>query len=101
VPVGVERHDPERGRTDRSEGTNAHRILSFLAEHPEPGFTPREIHERTDVPRGSVGTTLSRVERHGLVRHRGESWAVEVTDQDDWYTSTPDWADDLPNLDAE
>ena len=117
MPVEFERHDPDRGRIDLSEGTNAHTILSFLAEHPDLGFTPKEIHERTDVPRGSVGTTLSRLERHGLVRHRGEYWAVaaddrvgsvvgmalsmEATDRDDWYTSNPGWADDLPDLDAE
>lgn len=117
MPVEFERHDPDRGRIDLSEGTNAHTILSFLAARPDLGFTPKEIHEGTGVPRGSVGTTLSRLESHGLVRHRGEYWAIEeddrvasvvgtalsmeATESDDWYTANPDWADDLPDLDAE
>jgi hypothetical protein len=30
-------------------------ILDFLAANAEQAFTPKEIHERTDVARGSVG----------------------------------------------
>ena len=51
------------------EGSNAHLILSFLAEHPDQGFTPKEIHEATGVTRGSVGKTLQRLADRQLVRH--------------------------------
>lgn len=118
MPVTFDEYDPDRGRIDLSEGTNAHAILSFLADHPDLGFTPKEIHERTDVPRGSVGTTLGRLQEHGLVRHRGDYWAIApddrlaaveglalsaaaMADRDDWYGRTDDWADDLPDLDEE
>lgn len=57
--------------------SNAYVILSFLAEHPETGFSPAEIHEATDIPRGSVGTTLRRLEERGLVRHKEPYWAVD------------------------
>lgn len=57
--------------------SNAYAILSFLAEHPETGFSPAEIHEGTDIPRGSVGTTLRRLEDRGLVRHKEPFWAVD------------------------
>lgn len=50
-------------------GSNAHRIVSFLLDHPETGFTPSEIAAETDVPNGSV-PTLQRLHRHGLVRHK-------------------------------
>jgi hypothetical protein len=117
MPVEFEAYDPSRGRIDLSEGTNAERILVFLVNHPDLGFTPREIHEETGVARGSVGPTLRRLADHGLVRHKGDYWAAAAEDRlatiastamsmdavgellgDDWYGRNPDWADDLPDL---
>lgn len=57
--------------------SNAYAILSFLAEYPETGFTPAEIHEASEIPRGSVGTTLRRLDDRGLVRHKEPYWAVD------------------------
>jgi predicted transcriptional regulator of viral defense system len=77
MPIDIERF--EEGTLDglRPGGqTNAEEILSFLASSPEKAFTPKEIHEATEVPRGSVGGVLSRLEERGLVRHRGEYWAI-------------------------
>ena len=117
MPVDFESYDPSQGRIDLDEGTNARRILSFLAEHAGVGFAPKEIHEATGVARGSVGPTLRRLAEHGLVRHKGEYWAAVDDDRlvaiasvalsmdaaeeqlgDDWYGQNPDWADDLPDL---
>jgi DNA-binding transcriptional ArsR family regulator len=77
MPIDIERF--EEGTLDelRANGqTNAEEILSFLASSPEKAFTPKEIHEATEVPRGSVGVVLSRLEERGLVRHRSEYWAI-------------------------
>lgn len=63
------------------EGSNAHAILAFLAEHPEQGFTPKEIHEATGVTRGSVGKTLQRLEERQLVRHAEPYWAIGRDDR--------------------
>jgi DNA-binding transcriptional ArsR family regulator len=57
--------------------SNAYTILAFLARHPEVGFTPSEIHEATELPRGSVGTTLRRLEERGFLRHKEPYWAVD------------------------
>lgn len=118
MAVPFDSYDPSSGRLDLSDGTNAHAILSFLAENPDIGFTPKEIHERTGVARGSVGTTLSRLEEHGLVRHKGEYWAAAEDDrlgaaaamtlsmdaadlEADRYAEDDGWAEDLPDLDAD
>lgn len=119
MAVPFDEYDPDVGRLDLSEGTNAHAILTFLAENPELGFSPKEIHEHTGIPRGSVGTTLSRLEEHGLVRHKGEYWAVAEDDrvgavaamelsidafddaESDRYAEDDEWAEDLPDLDGE
>ena len=117
MPVDFDAYDPGQGRMDLAEGTNARRILAFLAGHPDVGFTPKEIHEATGVARGSVGPTLRRLAEHGLVRHKGDYWATADDDRlaaissvalsmdavrerfgDDWYGQNPDWADDLPDL---
>lgn len=63
------------------EGSNAHTILAFLAEYPEQGFTPKEIHEATGVTRGSVGKTLQRLEDRQLVRHAEPYWAIGDDDR--------------------
>jgi len=117
MPVDFEAYDPSQGRMDLAEGTNARRVLAFLAGHPDVGFTPKEIHEATGVARGSVGPTLRRLAEHGLVRHKGDYWAATEDDRlaaiasvalsmdavrerfdDDWYGRNPDWADDLPDI---
>jgi DNA-binding transcriptional ArsR family regulator len=120
MPVEFESYDPSQGRLDLSEGTNARTILSFLAEHPETGFTPKEIHEATDVARGSVSPTLRRLAEWDLVRHKGEYWAIATDDRlgavaamltgletiderysDDSYARNEGWAEELADLDAE
>lgn len=77
MPIDIERFENGPEEALRSESpTNAERILTFLASHDDQAFTPKEIHRETDVPRGSVGVVLSRLEERGLVRHRGEYWAI-------------------------
>ncbi len=88
MPIDIERF--EEGSLDelRASGqTNAEKILSFLASSPEKAFTPKEIHEATEVARGSVGVVLSRLEERGLLRHRGEYWAI-ADDEDTEETLT-------------
>lgn len=61
---------------DITEGSNAHRVLTFLAEHPEQAFRQQEFIKRLDIKAGSIGPVLSRLEERGLVRHKGRYWAV-------------------------
>jgi predicted transcriptional regulator len=61
-------------------GSNAHKILSFLTDHPELGFKPAEIAEEVDIPRGSLNPTLARLEEQGLVEHEPPYWSA--TDDD-------------------
>jgi predicted transcriptional regulator of viral defense system len=77
VPIDIERFEEGSVDTLRAEGrTNAEEILAFLAANPDRAYTPKEIHEATGVARGSVGVVLSRLADRGLVRHRGEYWAI-------------------------
>ncbi|MFW6018534.1 MAG: MarR family transcriptional regulator, partial [Halapricum sp.] len=57
-------------------GTNAQKLLSVLLEHPEMGFTPKELAELTTVPHSSVHKTLARLREKGLVRKVDTYWAL-------------------------
>jgi len=116
MPVDFEQYHPS---DLPNEGTNGRRILEYLAQHPDLGFTPSELANELDIPRGSVGTTLSRLEERGLVRHKGEYWAINIEACDaqsaseiglqavadqfegDHYDENPDWDASLPDVDAE
>lgn len=81
MPIDIERFRsaPEAELTAGGP-TNAERILSFLVANADRAFTPSEIREATDIPRGSIGVVLSRLEERQLVEHRGEYWAVADVD---------------------
>jgi len=77
MPINIDRFEDElEDVLDIQEGTQPHTILTFLTANDEQAFTQTEIHEATDIPRGSVGVVLSRLEDRGLVRHRGRYWAI-------------------------
>jgi predicted transcriptional regulator of viral defense system len=77
MPINIDRFEDEPADVlDIKEGTQPHTILTFLTANDEQAFTQTEIHEATDIPRGSVGVVLSRLADRGLVRHRGRYWAI-------------------------
>lgn len=77
MPINIDRFEDEpEDVLDIKEGTQPHTILSFLLTNDEHAFTQTEIHEATDIPRGSVGVVLSRLEERELVRHRGRYWTI-------------------------
>lgn len=57
---------------DLSRDTTQGTIYRFLLENARAAFRQRELAASLDVPRGSIGPTLSRLEDRGLVEHRGE-----------------------------
>lgn len=77
MPINIDRFEsgPETA-LELEEGTQPHTVLTFLAVNDDQAFTQTEIHEATDIPRGSVGVVLSRLEERGLVRHQGRYWAI-------------------------
>jgi len=97
-------------------GTNAHELLTVLLDHPDMGFSPKELTELTDVRYSSVHKTLSRLQEKGLVRKVDSYWAVaedvaaleianvvslqqiEAEYGDDAYGDDDEWADAAPDL---
>lgn len=84
MPIDIERFEHGSEEELRAGGpTNAERVLAFLGSNPDQAYTPKEIHEETGVARGSVGVVLSRLEERGLVRHRGDYWAIADVEEID------------------
>lgn len=75
MPITKRRFE-QLGEQEFSPETNAERIVAFLSQHGDQAFKISEIHERTDVTKGSVGPTLSRLKERGVVEHRGNYWAI-------------------------
>jgi len=51
-------------------------VYRFLLKHADQAFRQREVVDAVDVPEGSVGPTLNRLEEHGLAEHRDWSWTI-------------------------
>jgi len=63
---------------DLSPDTTQGAVYRFLVEHADQAFRQRELVDAIDVPAGSIGPTLNRLEQHGLVDHRDQFWAITV-----------------------
>lgn len=61
---------------DLGPDTTQGAVYRFLLEYADQAFRQREIADAVDVPEGSVGPTLKRLEEHGLVEHRDHFWAI-------------------------
>lgn len=68
--------DEDESLLDLGPDTTQGAMYRFLLEHADQAFRQREIIDEVDVPAGSVGPTLKRLEEHGLVEHRDQYWAV-------------------------
>ena len=81
MPIDIETFEssPE-DQLQKSGETNADRVMRFLATHPDQAFTQSEIRDATDVKAGSISVVLSRLKDRGLVRHKGNYWAIGEDD---------------------
>jgi predicted transcriptional regulator of viral defense system len=87
MPIDIETFDsaPE-DRLQHGGETNADRVMRFLATHADQAFTQSEIRDATEVKAGSISVVLSRLEDRGLVRHKGNYWALGDADEVAAYT---------------
>ena len=70
----IDEHGPSL--PDLAPDTTQGAVYRFLLEHAHQAFRQREIADGVDVPDGSVGPTLKRLEDHSLVEHRDRFWTI-------------------------
>jgi Mn-dependent DtxR family transcriptional regulator len=75
MPIDIETFDESSG-DELEDLTNAEKVIRFLASNDDKAYTPSEIAERVEIQKNSIGTVLSRLEDRGLVRHKGNYWAI-------------------------
>ena len=66
MPIDLRKHDPDDQITIRPE-TNKAKIIKLLYQDTNLGFTPAEIRDELDLPRGTVSGTLSRLHDEELI----------------------------------
>ncbi|KXA94739.1 hypothetical protein AKJ37_07335 [candidate division MSBL1 archaeon SCGC-AAA259I09] len=82
MPVDIDYFKKAPEKTLKIEkGTNAKKTLNFLLKNPDKAFTRKEIMKATGIKNGSIGVTLSRLKEKGLVRHKGNYWALAEDDK--------------------
>lgn len=76
MPIPKDRFDAidDSGVTPQ---TNAEKIVEFLLRNQDLAYRMSELAEELDIPQGSVGPTLKRLEEDGLVVHRDRYWAID------------------------
>lgn len=75
MSIDIERFEEEDPEAFENP-TNAERVLAFLARNDDRAWKQAEIADRAGVKRGSIGPVLRRLHEQGLVRHKGEYWAI-------------------------
>jgi hypothetical protein len=85
---------------DLAPDTTQGAVYGFLLEHADQAFRQREIVDAVDVPEGSVGPTLKRLEEHGLVEHRDRFW-TNFDAEDAVASAGPHSAATANNIDGE
>lgn len=68
--------DEDGSIPDLAPDTTQGKIYQFLLQNADKAFRQREIVDAVDVPQGSGGPTLKRLEQHGLVDHRDRYWKI-------------------------
>jgi hypothetical protein len=76
MPIEIDEFD-ERSPEELGDGpTQPELVVRFLAANAEQAFRPVEIARETGVGRNSINAVLARLEERGLVRHKGNYWAI-------------------------
>jgi hypothetical protein len=102
MPIDLREHNPDDG-IDIRPGTNKAAIIEVLYRDTNLAYTPAEIREALDLPRGTTSTTLSRLRDDGLIgktsdglyhgfEHRDDlrRFARSLVQLDDMFTRYPD-----------
>lgn len=82
MPVDLRTHDPDAS-IDIRPGTNAAAIIRLLYADPNLGYTPAELQEHSDIPKGSVSTTLQRLLDQGYIAKTTDGYYHALSERED------------------
>ena len=80
MPVFLENHDAE---ITLRPGTTKLEIVVYLYQNPEWGYSPQEIKENLDIPRGTATTTLKRLYDDDYIGKTDDGYYHALSDRED------------------
>lgn len=80
MPVHLEDHDPE---IDLRPGTTKSDLVAYLYRNPEWGYSPQDLTDALDIPRGTATTTLKRLYDDGYVGKTDDGYYYALRDRED------------------
>lgn len=82
MPVDLREHDPDDAVAIRPR-TNKAAIIKLLYRDTNLAYTPAEIRDALDLPRGTTSTTLSRLHDDGLIGKTSDGLCHGLEHRDD------------------
>lgn len=82
MPVDVREHNPDDTLGIRP-GTNKAAIIKLLYGNTNLAYTPAEVQDALELPRGTTSTTLSRLHDDGLIRKTSDGLYHGLEHRDD------------------
>lgn len=80
MPILLEDHDAE---IDLRPGTTKSDIVAYLYQNPEWGYSPQDVKEALDIPRGTATTTLKRLYDDDYIGKTDDGYYHALGDRDD------------------
>lgn len=80
MPVYLEEHDPH---LELRPGTTKSNIVAYLYQNPKWGFSPKDLDEELDIPRGTATTTLARLYEEEYVGKTEDGYYHALSERDD------------------
>ena len=80
MPVFLDDHDAELALRP---GTTKSEIVAFLYRNPEWGYSPKDLKESLDIPRGTATTTLKRLYDDDYVGKTDDGYYHALSNRED------------------
>lgn len=82
MPIDLRTHDPD-GPINIRPDTNKAKIIKLLYQNTNFGYTPAEVRQAVQLPRGSTSTTLTRLHNDGLIGKTSDGLYHGLGDRED------------------
>ena len=80
MPVHLEDHNSE---INLRPGTTRSDIVAYLYRNPEWGYSPQDVKEALDIPRGTATTTLKRLYDDGYLGKTDDGYYYALSERED------------------
>jgi len=80
MPVLLKDHDSE---LNLRPGTTKSDIVAYLYQNPEWGYSPQELKEALDIPRGTATTTLKRLHDDDYIGKTDDGYYYALSERKD------------------